>query len=292
MYRFPIKRDVSGRALLNLACGTRTEWDWNNLDFSPYATLRRHPVLAGALYTLGLVSGQRISRLHAIDPDIVRWNLARGIPFNDNTFDVVYHSHFLEHLTRDAAVKFLAECYRVLKSGGILRIVVPDLELLLRTYLGSLDSIETQSPKANALHEEAIAGLFDQMVRSASTGTSEQKGVSRWIEKLVRGDALKTGEVHRWMYDRHSLARLLHSLGFADVVSHEALTSQIEGWAQCQLDANADGSPYKPESLYLEARKPGDLKAMRLKETQGKSSAFPCHTQHQETAEPQILSRP
>jgi hypothetical protein len=47
--RFPIKRDPSGYALLNLACGTKTDYSWNNLDFSPYATLKRHPMMSPSI---------------------------------------------------------------------------------------------------------------------------------------------------------------------------------------------------------------------------------------------------
>jgi 2-hydroxychromene-2-carboxylate isomerase len=42
---------------------------------------------------------------------------------------VVYHSHVLEHLPKDAAPRFVGECYRVLAEGGILRVVVPDLDI-------------------------------------------------------------------------------------------------------------------------------------------------------------------
>ena len=90
MKHFPIKRDDSGRALLNLACGTRTDWSWNNLDFSPYATLRRYPLLAGILDSVGFLSEERLQRLESIDPEIIRWNLARGIPFSGESFEIEF----------------------------------------------------------------------------------------------------------------------------------------------------------------------------------------------------------
>jgi len=260
--RFPVKTDARGRALLNLACGTRTDANWNNVDFSHYALLRHHDFAVRVLRKLGLVSDQRYVRLQAIDRDVIRWNLTRGIPFDDNTYDVVYHSHFLEHLDRQAAFSCLRECYRVLKPGGILRVVVPDLELLVQWYRESLGELDRGNLDAESRHERAIHDLFDQMVRTVSSGTAEQKPWVRRIERLIRGNAATTGENHRWMYDRHSLGRLLTQIGFTAVHEQRATTSAIAGWENCFLDYDPGGKAYKPESLYLEA-----VKAVRVPDT-------------------------
>jgi SAM-dependent methyltransferase len=257
MKTFLIKRGSEGRAYLNLACGTRTDWSWNNLDFSPYATLRHYPRLARLIDSLGFLSAERKQRLGETDPEIIRWNLARGIPFPADTFDVVYHSHFFEHLPRQAAKTFLAECQRVLKPGGVLRMVLPDLEAIVLMYIHAVGELDRGSRPAALDHEGAIFELFDQMVRSESSGTMQQPNpVKRAIEKLLRGGADKTGENHRWMYDRHSLGRLLDDLGFKEIRQQSPATSSILEWDEfAHLDRNSDGSPYKLHSLYLEARK-------------------------------------
>src|SRR5687767_3201991 len=93
---------------LNLGCGDRYISDWTNVDF---------------------VSQGK---------GVIAHNLIEGIPFPDNSFDVVYHSHVLEHFTKQRGFLFIKECYRVLKPNGILRIVVPDLEEIVREYFKSL----------------------------------------------------------------------------------------------------------------------------------------------------------
>ena len=55
-------------------------------------------------------------------------------PWNNETADVVYSSHTLEHSTRHEGRVFLAECFRVLKKGGIVRLVVPDLQEIIMMY--------------------------------------------------------------------------------------------------------------------------------------------------------------
>jgi SAM-dependent methyltransferase len=252
---FPVKRLRDGRAALNLACGTRTDWAWNNLDFSPYARLRKHSRLAGFLHRVGVLSPQRYERLSSLDPSVIPWDLRRGIPFVADTFAVVYHSHFLEHLDRPAARIFLAECYRVLEPGGILRIVVPDLEFLVTSYQSAVRDLSRGDTAASAAHEHWISELFDQMVRTEVTGTTEQKPLFRPIERWLRGGASAAGELHRWMYDQFSLARLLADLSYQDVRVESAQTSRIHDWERVMLDVVEDGTPYKPYSLYMEAAK-------------------------------------
>ena len=113
-----MKRLKDGRAMLNLACGTRMHPEWNNIDFSVYARLRRYPKIVGFLHKVGLISNERFQQFEKVDPNIIVWDLRRGIPFESETFDIVYHSHFLEHIDSDKALRFLGECYRVLKPGG------------------------------------------------------------------------------------------------------------------------------------------------------------------------------
>lgn len=243
--RFPIKTTPGGVAMLNVACGTITHPLWNNIDFSPYASLAKRPNFAAFLRKIGLISEVRWKRLQQVDPDIVQWDLRKGLPYPSASFDVVYHSHFLEHLTRADAVEFLKECRRVLKVNGILRIAVPDLQYLVADYCATAhDAVR---------HEKAIEALLDQMVRKEAVGPSQQKGMMRVIERIVRGSPDKTGERHLWMYDHVSLTHTLMALGFVDCMVHSAVTSQVAGWSDFQLDADKSGTPYKPESLYLEA---------------------------------------
>ena len=57
--------------------------------------------------------------------EIVR-DATRGLPFADNTLDVVYTHHFLEHIAQGEDLQFvLEECYRTLKNGGKLVIYAP-----------------------------------------------------------------------------------------------------------------------------------------------------------------------
>lgn len=125
---------------LNCGCGQRFHPDWTNID-----SVAR----GGGIF------------VH---------DVKRGIPYPDHTFEVVYHSHLLEHFTKAEAVAFMCECSRVLKPGGIVRVVVPDLEQIARTYLVALEQAQAGSAAWAANYEWMMLELYDQTVRQRSGG--------------------------------------------------------------------------------------------------------------------------
>jgi predicted SAM-dependent methyltransferase len=64
-------------------------------------------------------------------------------PFEDNSVNLIYASHCLEHFPHAKVPKVLCEWFRVLKKGGILRLSVPDFDLLLNIYKKNGNNIDT-----------------------------------------------------------------------------------------------------------------------------------------------------
>jgi predicted SAM-dependent methyltransferase len=62
-------------------------------------------------------------------------DVRKGLPFGDGTVDGIYSEHFVEHLDQAELMRFLRECRRVLRPGGLVRAATPDLHELVRTYL-------------------------------------------------------------------------------------------------------------------------------------------------------------
>jgi predicted SAM-dependent methyltransferase len=63
--------------------------------------------------------------------------------FKDNSVDLIYACHCLEHFLYAEVPKVLAEWFRVLKSGGILRLSVPNFDLLLDVYRENGNDLNT-----------------------------------------------------------------------------------------------------------------------------------------------------
>lgn len=61
-------------------------------------------------------------------------NATKRFPFPDNSFDFIFSEHMIEHIPYVGGHTMLSECFRVLKPGGTLRIVTPDMTFLLDLY--------------------------------------------------------------------------------------------------------------------------------------------------------------
>src|SRR5215470_7850839 len=98
-------------------CGVSCPAGWVNFDASPTLRLQRLSV-AGPL--LGK-AGPRF-------PDGVRYgDILNGLPIADGTADGVYASHVLEHLSLADCAAALRNTFRLLRPGGVFRLVITDL---------------------------------------------------------------------------------------------------------------------------------------------------------------------
>lgn len=207
----------------------------------------------------------------------------------------------------------MKECYRVLKTNGIIRVAVPDLENIVDEYKKYLiENSESPNKQAEEKYDWIMLEMFDQTVRNQGGGdmakflkqdtlldeqylfnrigfvgrsTRNEKSSAthvvsnridinriKWIirktprfikrklanlllgGKFKLGDFRLGGEIHMWMYDRFSLARLLNQVGFKDIRQTNAYESVIPDWNLYELDVK-DGLAYDPTALFMEARK-------------------------------------
>ncbi len=126
--------------LLNLGCGTRYKPNWTNVD------------------------------MRSNSSKVIEHDLRQPLPFTDGSFDFVYSSHVLEHFAREAGETLLRESVRVLSPGGIVRVVVPDLEILARLYLRSLERATADEENADVDYDWSYLMLYDQTVRNQTGG--------------------------------------------------------------------------------------------------------------------------
>lgn len=125
---------------LNLGCGNKYHDEWINVDLVP------------------------------ANGSIFECDFLNGIPFDDNVFDVVYHSHVLEHFYKKDGEVFIQECFRILKPGGVLRMAFPDLEKIILEYLKNIQRLEKGEKQAEADYDWILLELYDQTVRNRTRG--------------------------------------------------------------------------------------------------------------------------
>ena len=185
---------------LNVGCGKTVADGWVNIDNSPSVLLSAVPRLRGALKAAAILTPQQAE---GIPRGVVWANVVKRIPIQDGRADFVYSSHMIEHLSRWQGLRFVRECRRVLRDGGVLRLATPDLELMVRDYLSGTSPFN---------HDAKTPGdAFCAEYRAYSD--VQLNGVKSIIHKLLSGDS------HQWLYDRASIAELLREGGFAEINS-------------------------------------------------------------------------
>jgi SAM-dependent methyltransferase len=201
---------------LHLGCGPNVVQGWDNVDGSLSAWFAAHPRLLRLLASCGIVPKRLAEQPY---PKGIRRHDLRGpLSFaSSNSYDAVYASHILEHLTYAHAQQLLAETRRVLRPGGIGRFVVPDLRSLVLEYLGHL-TLADESGDARSLD-----GADRFSARFLNAGIAPIK--RSWLYRIY---SLHTDlHHHKWMYDGPSLVRHMQRIGFADVTERGLYQSQI-----------------------------------------------------------------
>lgn len=182
---------MDGRILLNLGCGPDVEpTDWADVDGSLNLWWQRR-LPAAALRILRRRMGWTSWPAHVRHLD-----LRRRLPYDDAVVDAVYASHVLEHLYPDDAAALLRECHRVLRPGGLMRLVLPDLRSMVAEYLAS------DAPTAAVRLNRRL--LF----------RPERRPRGLWQRlQAVFGDM----HSHKFMYDPPCLSLRLLEAGFTDI---------------------------------------------------------------------------
>lgn len=114
-------------------------------------------------------------------PADVALDVKKPLPIADGSVNAIFTEHMIEHLTYVEAFAVARECARVLKPGGLLRVVVPDFSKYVASYAGNSDLGETMTP-----------GRLTRLVALASS---------------------VYGSSHRSIWDEETLVELLNRAG-------------------------------------------------------------------------------
>lgn len=106
-FRFPFAGNARARlgreSRLHLGCGDNILKGWANIDLSGTS-------------------------------EVIAHDLTTALPVVDATIEFIYSEHFIEHIPLVDAQHLLAECHRILKPGGVIRLSTPDLSKLVSEY--------------------------------------------------------------------------------------------------------------------------------------------------------------
>lgn len=199
---------------INLGCGPVVAKGWIGFD---YGLL---PMLGKFNFTSIISKFGLIEKSYVVKWPIFRYfDIRKTLPFDNSSVDYIYCSHVLEHFEKEEVVKILSECRRIIKSKGIVRIVLPDLKKLISEYKDS----------------DSFCREFYGYDKDLMTGF-----VNRIKKIFLRG--------HEWMYDTQTIVKILKKVGFSQV----KVCSYRKG--ECVDLVKLDLEFHKRLSLYVEAK--------------------------------------
>lgn len=151
-------------------------------------------------------------------------NLRNPIPLRDNSVDLLYSEHVLEHFFKPEAINILKEFYRIAKPGATLRIGVPDAAIYIKKYIEN-----------DRAFFEAIRHLGGAVIP-----------LSTPID--VINQMFRMGGAHLFAWDFETLAAALEQAGFRNI-------QQYPSGVCSSPKLNLDDPAHAFETLYIESTK-------------------------------------
>ena len=104
-------------------------------------------------------------------------DVRNGLPFDDDSAEMIRAAHFIEHLIHDEALAFLNDCWRVLERGGILKLATPHAQKSEGAFVFGHRSYYTESTFSDLQHDYW-----------------ESHGIRRW--KILSLQTNRRGDIH------------------------------------------------------------------------------------------------
>lgn len=196
---------LSGRAKLKLNLGSSCELQSGvvNIDYNPQG-------FKDAAYVAGA--------------ECVVYDLSKGIPADEASTTYIYSSHFYEHLEHFTLKFLLSECFRVLESGGVMRLAMPNFTRLLAAYHNRDEEFFKWAVNENTISHYRVP--IEEV---------------KWADVLSLG-LYEWGE-HKYFYDGEKLIDMLQRAGFIDA-------------KEVDFDPTLDIESRREHTFYLSAIKP------------------------------------
>jgi len=180
---------MKSKVCVQYGCGFSNPKGWINYDASPTLRLQRIPLFGSFLKLV--IKPNFPNNIHYGD-------IVKGLPLKPNSADLLYCSHVLEHLSHDDFEIALKNSYDCLKKGGVFRLVMPELNSLINTYI---------QEKNKKINEAPI-----NFLTHSHLGVKESR-----IGLINRIKASFSNAKHQWLWDFEITKIYLEKVGFSEI---------------------------------------------------------------------------
>lgn len=189
----------TSKGFVSAVRSTRQEWNISRLHRSELKKVGRFLQLPEKNLNLGCGPNLRAGwiNIDLFDPGAdLRLDLRENWPFAGASISQIYSEHVFEHFEiREEVPHFLSEARRVLQSGGLFDVAVPDTEWPLRAYG---DPSNRYWSRSEPYHPEWCETQMDHINYHFRQGTE-----------------------HKYAWDYETLARTLRRFGFTEITRRE-----------------------------------------------------------------------
>lgn len=155
------------------------------------------------------------------------------LKIDDQCIEGIFCEHTFEHLTYENNKMLFKECYRILKPGGIIRIILPDVSLFINNY--THNNIE----------------WFKRWEETMFTTSIDPKRAKRKLQTPIEAISFITQEYgHRSAWDFEALKIYLENAGFSKITKKSFREGEDE-----KLLIDSDLNSRRLVSIYVEAKK-------------------------------------
>ena len=163
---------------------------------------------------------------------MIDYGMDLRFPFKieSNSIDGIFSEHTFEHLSHQEVDNALGECYRILKPEAKIRIIVPDLSILIERYCSNDD--------------EWFQKWQDLVLKDPS-----RHYMKKYFTKMFAINFTASYYHHKSCWDFESLKKVLTSNGFVNI---EKCNYNL-GTPELLIDNDSDDR--KLVSIYIEGKK-------------------------------------
>ncbi|MES2780544.1 MAG: methyltransferase domain-containing protein [Bacteroidota bacterium] len=161
-------------------------------------------------------------------------DLRYPLKIEDNTVDGVVSEHTFEHITFASADLQFRECFRIMKPGSFIRIIVPDIELFIQRYVANDEAWFKE-------YERLMVTESADLSRAHKTLPTKMHALSFVLQDF--------GHIASW--DFETMKYYLNKNGFVNIHKTEFMKG-----SNPKLLIDISSADRTNVSLYVEAMKP------------------------------------
>ena len=155
--------------------------------------------------------------------DLPKTDVIKTLAYDNNSVDLIFHEHVIEHLDEVDGYNFMGECYRILKPGGIMRVSCPCIDGLIWVYQNWNDinpefkkEFKNKTSFINHVTYGESINYSGKMFLPNDRGIKTYTNGSNW---------------HRYLYDKDDFTEKLKLIGFKSirvVNKHESSVKELQ----------------------------------------------------------------